>query len=79
MTSQGLGEDLRHTFTRRGTALPEALPDGLAAAFVEDAAKQAQWAGFVRKSKLEAPSLREVVETVATLAGSAFKKARSGT
>lgn len=76
VTPEGLGEALRHTFERRGTALPEELPEGLTAAFAEDASKQAQWAGFVRKSRLEAPSLAEVVEVAAGMAVGGFEVAR---
>jgi hypothetical protein len=72
VTAEGLGEAVRHTFARRGTAVPEGLPEGLTAAFAEDAGKRAQWAGFVRKSRLEAPSLAEVVEVVAGLAEAGF-------
>ena len=78
VTAEGLGEAIRHTFSRRGTALPEWLPEGLTAAFSDDSSKQAQWAGFVRKSRLQAPSLAEVVEVAAGLANEAFDSAREG-
>ena len=76
VTAEGLGEAIRHTFARRGTDVPVGLPEGLTAAFAEDAGKRAQWAGFVRKSRLEAPSLVEVVEVVAGLAATGFVGAR---
>jgi len=63
---------------RRGTPLTDGLPDGLTAAFAEDATKLAQWAGFVRKSRLEAPSLAKVVEVAAGLAEGGFQVARQG-
>lgn len=72
VTPEGLGDAIRHTFARRGTALPERLPEGLTTVFAQDAAKQAQWAAFVRKSRLVAPSLAEVVEAAAQLAGPGF-------
>lgn len=72
ISTDGLGEALKHTFTRRGTPLPSELPDGLSALFADDPGKQAQWAGFVRKSGLEAPSLEEVVQAAAGLAWPAF-------
>ena len=78
VTPEGLGEALRHTFARRGTALPAELPEGLTASFAEDTTKQAQWAGFVRKSRLEAPSLAEVVEAAAGLGQAGFLAARRG-
>ncbi len=77
VTPEGLGAALRHTFARRGTALPAELPEGLTAAFAEDASKQAQWRGFVRKSRLEAPTLGEAVEAAGVLAGPAFALARA--
>ena len=78
VTPEGLGEALRHTFARRGTALPAEPPEGLTASFAEDTTKQAQWAGFVRKSRLEAPSLAEVVEAAAGLGQAGFLAARRG-
>jgi hypothetical protein len=78
VAAEGLGEAIRHTFERRGTPLPDGLPEGLTAAFAEDATKLAQWAGFVRKSRLEAPSLAEVVEVAAGLAEGGFEVARQG-
>lgn len=72
VTAAGLGEAVRHTFERRSTAIPVELPEGLTAAFAAEPTKRAQWAGFVRKSRLEAPPLAEVVEVVAALARKAF-------
>lgn len=48
---------IRATFERRGTALPESRPIALTGVFVEDPAKQTQWAAFVRRSR--AKSVRE--------------------
>ena len=78
VTDEGLGEAIRHTFERRETPLPEGLPEGLTAAFAEEPTKRAQWAGFVRKSRLEAPSLAEVIEVAAGLAEGGFEVARRG-
>lgn len=75
VTPEGLGEAIQHTFARRGTALPVGLPEGLTAEFAKDPTKQAQWAGFVRKSRLEAPGLAEVVEMAAGLAEAGFVEA----
>jgi hypothetical protein len=68
---------VRHTFAKRGTAVPVALPVGLTEVFVADPAKRAQWDGFVRKSKLNAPPLAEVVDRAASLAAAAFEVARA--
>jgi hypothetical protein len=76
VTADGLGEAIRHTFARRDTPLPEGLPEGLTGAFAADASKQAQWAGFVRKSGLMAPSLAEVVSAASALAAPALEHAR---
>jgi|GEM_PF-1789415 len=63
------GSDLREaihlTFQRRKTTLPRATPDGLSKSFSEDARKQIQWAAFLRKNNLQAPTeLREVIERI---------------
>ncbi len=76
-TSESLGAAIRHTFARRGTPLPSELPVGLTEAFATDPAKLAQWAAFVRKSKLEAPPLADVVDQAAVLAVSALEVART--
>ncbi len=49
------------TFTRRKMPLPSALPIGLDDAFAADAIKQTQWNAFLKKNRLEAISLAEVV------------------
>jgi hypothetical protein len=78
VTAASLGEAIRHTFARRGTPIPSSLPEGLGASFGADKVKESQWAGFVRKSKLEAPDLATVVRTAAELAAPAFDEARRG-
>lgn len=42
---------VRATFERRETPLPQDLPFALTAAFLEDPAKRAQWAAFMRKGR----------------------------
>jgi hypothetical protein len=49
------------TFARRQLTMPSSLPSGLSDAFVQDAAKQRQWAAFLKKNRLEAMDLAEVV------------------
>jgi predicted nucleotidyltransferase component of viral defense system len=44
-----LVEALTNTFLRRGTPVPTSLPTGLSPDFFEDAAKQRQWSGFLRR------------------------------
>jgi hypothetical protein len=54
------------TFRRRQTPLPEELPAGLAESFVNDSGKQAQWRGFLRRTRLrfKEPDLGKVVEVM---------------
>ena len=49
------------TFDRWRLAMPSTLPSGLSDAFVQDVAKQRQWAAFLKKNRLEALDLAEVV------------------
>lgn len=49
------------TFTRRKMPMPSAPPIGLDDAFAADAIKQTQWNAFLKKNRLEAISLAEVV------------------
>jgi Nucleotidyl transferase AbiEii toxin, Type IV TA system len=49
------------TFARRQLPLPSNTPAGLSEAFVQDAAKQKQWAAFLKKNRLEALDLAVVV------------------
>ncbi|RJP64649.1 MAG: nucleotidyl transferase AbiEii/AbiGii toxin family protein [Comamonadaceae bacterium] len=49
------------TFDRRKLALPSTLPSGLSDTFAQDAAKQRQWAAFLKKNRLQALNLTEVV------------------
>jgi predicted nucleotidyltransferase component of viral defense system len=49
------------TFARRGTALPSGTPAGLRNEFGEDAAKQMQWQAFLKKNRLSAMPLTDLV------------------
>ena len=49
------------TFDRLKLAMPSTLPSGLSDAFVQEAAKQRQWAAFLKKNRLEALDLAQVV------------------
>jgi len=61
-----LAEAVRATFERRRTAIPETPPLALTTEFSEDPKKRAQWAAFVKKSRLAEPSL-DLSSVVATL------------
>ncbi|MDB0508188.1 nucleotidyl transferase AbiEii/AbiGii toxin family protein (plasmid) [Ralstonia solanacearum] len=50
------------TFTRRGLTIPEEIPAGLSDTFARDATKQQQWAAFLKKNRLPAMDLAQVVE-----------------
>ena len=49
------------TLSRRGTDIPKGVPFGLTDAFATDPQKQMQWQGFLKKNRLEALSLNQVV------------------
>jgi len=49
------------TLSRRGTGIPPDVPFGLSDAFATDSQKQMQWQGFLKKNRLEALSLNQVV------------------
>jgi predicted nucleotidyltransferase component of viral defense system len=60
-----LARAIRATFERRRTPLPTITPVALTSTFTEDAMKQAQWSGFVRKSSVQDGS--SLAETVAAV------------
>jgi hypothetical protein len=61
LESAELRRAIEATFKRRKLAIPGTLPSGLSDAFVQDAAKQRQWAAFLKKNRLEALALAEVI------------------
>jgi hypothetical protein len=75
---QVLGTAIGATFERRGTALPLALPLGLSDDFARDESKQSQWKAFVRKNRLGALGLEEVVAELRPFALRVFELAREG-
>lgn len=56
-----LREAIGATLSRRGTDIPTDVPFGLTEAFATDAQKRMQWQGFLKKNRLEAPMLEQVV------------------
>lgn len=59
-----LGNAVAKTFSNRGTEIV-IDPVGLTAKFAENPEKQAQWRGFIRKSRLDhLPDLADVISTV---------------
>lgn len=59
-----LVEAIRATFHRRGTPIPVGVPPGLSDEFASDPTKMALWNGFLKRNRLEAPTLTEVVAEV---------------
>ena len=69
---------VRATFERRKTTLPVKLPIALTSAFMTDALKQSQWAGFVRKAGIkDAAALSEVVSAIVKFVQPVLKAAAS--
>lgn len=64
LEAQQLADAIAATFARRGTAVPMEMPLGLTDEFAHDPAKRMQWKAFLRKNRLEAPELDEVVTDV---------------
>ena len=56
-----LREAINATLKRRGTAVPTEQPFGLSAGFAADTQKQMQWQGFLKKNRLEAMALEQVL------------------
>ena len=61
-----LAQAIHATCLRRETALPEDWPTGLDDEFASDVAKLAQWQAFLRKNRLEAPALAELIAELRT-------------
>ena len=49
------------TFARRQLQVPDTTPSGLSHAFAQDAVKTAQWIAFLKKNRLQALNLMDVV------------------
>lgn len=49
------------TFSRRQLTVPDTIPTGLSDAFAQDGVKQAQWAAFLKKNRLQPLDLIAVV------------------
>ena len=59
-----LSHAIAATFARRQTLIPANVPTGLSESFALDAAKLIQWNAFLKKNRLEAPSLEIVIEEI---------------
>lgn len=74
-----LRQAVRATFDRRKTALTGEAPFGLTDAFAQDAQKQAQWQAFLRKNRLEALALNDVIAALVAFMLPVIKAANSST
>lgn len=54
------------TFARRQTELPQASPVSYTPEFYEDSQKVTQWNAFLRKNRLQAPELPELIKIIQT-------------
>lgn len=61
-----LRQAIQATFDRRKTALSGHAPLGLTQAFAQDQQKQTQWQAFLKKNRLEALALNEVIAELTT-------------
>ena len=59
-----LRDAIRATFDRRGTELRAEAPFGLTDSFAQDDQKQTQWQAFIRKNRLKALHLNDVVASL---------------
>lgn len=71
-----LADAMRATFDRRGTPIPADTPIALTDTFAADAAKQAQWRGFLRRTAI-ALAPRPLPELLAAVADFVMPPARS--
>ncbi len=71
-----LGDAIAATLARRGTAIPDGLPLGLTDEFASDSAKLTQWNAFLRKNRLEASRLADVVAEIARFLEGPIRSAR---
>jgi len=66
LDQERLASAISATFTRRGTRLPAATPDGLTAGFAANQARRTQWLAFTRDIERKAPTLDAVVMELET-------------
>lgn len=66
------------TFARRGTAIPDRVPDGLSPTFAKDAVKRQQWESFKRNLSVDPGPLDSVVSGLEACLMPAAAAARDG-
>ena len=72
-----LAQAIAATFARRDTPLPTTLPVGLTDEFARDPMKQTQWQAFLRKNRLAAPDLSDLVAALAAFSQTPLTRARA--
>ena len=77
MDETSLAQAIAATFALRDTPLPASLPVGLTDAFAHDSMKQTQWQAFLRKNRLAAPDLGEVIAELAVFSQTPLTPART--
>jgi predicted nucleotidyltransferase component of viral defense system len=70
-----LAQAIAATFARRHTALPEGTPIGLTDRFAADTDKQKQWQAFIKRNRLDAPALGDVVAELASFSHTPLARA----
>lgn len=73
-----LPQAIAATFARRGTAIPDALPEALSPAFATDAQKQTQWRAFVADVALQPGDFTDVIADLAAFLMPQAKLAAKG-
>lgn len=61
-----LRQAIKATFDRRKSVLTGQAPFGLTDAFAQDIQKQTQWQAFLRKNRLDAPALGNLIASLST-------------
>ena len=74
-----LRQAVQTTFDRRKSTLTGHAPFGLTDAFAQDAQKQMQWQAFLKKNRLEALALNDVIAALATFMWPVIEAASANT
>ena len=74
-----LARAISATFARRGTTIPDEVPDGLSPEFANDPVKRHQWESFKRNLEIDPGPLDAVVDALAACLIPAAAVARDGT
>ena len=65
MDRSRLARAISATFARRGTTIPDEVPDGLSPEFANDPVKRHQWESFKRNLEIDPGPLDGVVDALA--------------